>query len=92
VNSVVPGSNAYITTFGGSIHDSFGSNVIDGPLTILLASECVFTGAATTRSSFLSLAQNPPAGFLLTLTIQGIGTGTANEVRAYEIETQIDSN
>jgi hypothetical protein len=92
VNSVDAGPNASLTTYGGSIHDPFGAGVTDGPLNVLIASGCVFTGDATTRSAFLALAPNPPAGFTLELTIQGIGSGIPNEIRAHEIESRLRHN
>jgi Domain of unknown function (DUF4382)/Domain of unknown function (DUF5666) len=92
VNSVTPGTNASLTTFGGNIHDSFGEGVTEGPLNVLIASACVFTGDATSRASFLALAQNPPAGFTLELTIEGIGSGQPDEIRAFEIESNLVHN
>ncbi|MBK7644732.1 MAG: DUF4382 domain-containing protein [Planctomycetes bacterium] len=92
VNSVTPGQNASLTTFGGSIHDPFGAGVTDGPLNVLLAGNCVFTGDATTRTAFLELAQNPPVGFTLELDVSGIGSGTPNEIRAFEIDSNLHHN
>lgn len=92
VNAVDAGANASLDTFGGAIQDPFGAGVIDGPLHVLLAGECVFTRDATTRAAFLALAQSPPAGFHLELAIEGIGSGTPNELRAYAIETRLRHN
>ena len=90
VGSVSGGANPSFTTSAGSIDDPFGDSVSDGPLTIRIATGCGFQGAATSLSEFLALASDPPGGAGVLVRVRGIGTGAAQEIRAYEIESELD--
>ncbi|MFO1009615.1 MAG: DUF4382 domain-containing protein [Planctomycetota bacterium] len=80
---------ATFTTSGGSIEEPFGPDVSDGPQDVLIASNCVFTGDATTRSAFWALFDGLDAFHVLEVRVKGLGTGTTNEIRAYEIRARV---
>ncbi len=90
VGNVTGGGTPSFTTSAGAIDDPFGDGVSEGPLTIRIATGCVFQGEASTLAAFLALAANPPGGAAVQVSVRGIGTGTAQEIRAYLIESELD--
>lgn len=85
----IDSSAGTFTTSGGSIEEPFGPDVSEGPQSVLLAANCVFTGDATTRAGFWALFQGLDAFHFLEVRVQGLGTGTVNEVRAYEVRARV---
>ncbi|MBK7875755.1 MAG: hypothetical protein IPJ77_08390 [Planctomycetes bacterium] len=88
VNTIDTGAGSFTTTFG-SIEEPFGPEVTEGPQTVLLATNCVFTGDTTTRSGFWALYNGLDAFHTLVVRVEGLGTGTTNEIRAYEIRARV---
>jgi Domain of unknown function (DUF4382) len=73
----------------GQIDDPFGGGVVAGSLDVTIATGAVFDGDAFSESGFYDLFENLQGGQTLSVEIQGIGTGGATAIRAYEIRARV---
>lgn len=76
------------TTFTTSLDtllDPFGDTVVSDPFTVRIDPACVFQGDATSGQDLKDLFDLHGAG-AVDLEIEGIGTGVADEILAFEIE------
>ena len=73
-----------------SIDDPFGDTVTSGPFDVLIAPNATIEGDATTIAGFFALFANLQQGETLTVEVEGIGSGNANEIVAYEIEAEVE--
>jgi hypothetical protein len=89
VDSVSPSIPAFNASMS-DLKDPFGNNVAFGPVSVEIAAGCHFEDAASSAAAFFALFQNLGAGENLEVEVFGIGTGVANEIRAYEIEARVD--
>jgi hypothetical protein len=81
-------SNSRFTTTGGTLVDSFGPSVTTGSQQIVIQPGAVFTGAARSSAELFTLLGSPQ-GAASSVSMHGLGNGTANEIRAYGIHTKL---
>ena len=86
--SAVDEVNAQLTTTGGTLVDSFGASVTAGTQLILIRPAAVFTGVARTSAEFFALLDGPQ-GNTVEVSVRGLGTTSANEIRAFELHTRL---
>jgi hypothetical protein len=75
---------ARFTTEGGDIKRTFGELVSEGPLGVEIAPGAVFRGPVTSEAQLFELFDALGAG-RIEVEVRGIGAGSRNEIRAYEI-------
>lgn len=89
VMSVNPGLSFFQAGID-SIDDPFGTNVTGGPIDVLIDPSATFDGDASSANEFFALFANLAQGEVLEIEVEGLGTGAANEVLAFEIEARVE--
>lgn len=92
-HAIVTGTSPATSTFttsDGQIDDPFGGGVGPGPLTIAVQPGAIFTGDASSAAAFYALFEGLGAGQSLSVEVRGIGSGSPDRIRAYEIEARIN--
>jgi len=89
VVAISPASSSF-STAGGELHDPFGEGVTAGPLNVLVAPGAVFDDDATSLEQLYALFEGLASGEVLEVEIDGIGSGTPNEILAHEIEARVE--
>ena len=72
------------------LKDPFGNTVVSPPFRVDFLPETVFKDEARTRQEFFALFASLKAGEVLEVEVEGIGSGPANEILGYEIESEVD--
>ncbi len=73
-----------------SIDDPFASNVTSGPIDVLIDGAAIFDGDAESQAAFFELFAGLQSGEELEVEIEGIGSGNANEIVAFEIDSEVE--
>lgn len=73
-----------------SITDPFGGAATSPPFSVALDPTCTFHGAASSEPDLFALFNGLGPGQSLRVEVVGIGTGLANEVRAFDVMTAVD--
>lgn len=76
------------TTSGGELVDPFGPNVAPGAQLVVLEPTAAITGDIVTRAELFDLLQGPE-GSSAEIDVLGLGTGTANEIRAFRVDVEV---
>jgi len=90
---VVMAANAGLSFFQAgvdSLDDPFGSNVGGGPFDVLIQPGARFDGDASSEAQFFGLFTNLSAGETLEVEVEGLGTGNANEIAAFEVDADVE--
>jgi hypothetical protein len=83
-------ADSTFTTSGGHIDLPFGGDVTDGPLTVTIHLDTVFTGDATSAAGFVELFNQQGNCHGLTVDVRGIGSGEPNSILGYEVHVRVD--
>lgn len=81
-------ANARFTTSAGTLTDPFGPSVTPGTQLIRIQPAAVFTGAASSSAEFFTLLAGSQGASTL-VSVRGLGTLVANEIRAFEIHAKL---
>ncbi|QDV09248.1 hypothetical protein Poly30_48050 [Planctomycetes bacterium Poly30] len=93
LTGTISGISAGTSTFDvtvTSIMDPFGGGATSPPFSVTLDPACTFSGAANNESAFFALFNDLAAGQSLRVEVVGIGTASANEVRAYDVRAAVN--
>ncbi|MEM8709552.1 MAG: hypothetical protein AAGG01_01255 [Planctomycetota bacterium] len=93
LDGTVSGFSAGTDTFDvtvTSITDPFGGGATSPPFSVTLDPTCTFGGAAGSAASLFALFNGLPSGQSLRVQVVGIGTSSANEVRAYDVTATVE--
>ncbi len=86
----VPSDSSFNAT--GDIEEPFGDSVQGGVLRVVLADKVLFEDGVSSRREFFGLLERLNENQSLEVHIEGIGSGRADEIIAYEIEVDDDRN
>jgi hypothetical protein len=89
VTSVEPLGVGFTTT-GGMIQGSFGAGISPGPFRVLVDPSAVVAGAAHDAAALHALFANLQPGLQLVVSLDGLGTGAVNELRAFTIRARVE--
>lgn len=89
VAAISPGTHSFDATVT-DLDDPFGNNVTSPPFHVVIAPGAVFDDEASSEASFYALFNGLQGGETLEVRVEGIGSGVANEVLAYEIEAEVE--
>jgi hypothetical protein len=77
-------------TSGGAVDDPFGGGITSGPLDIVVAPGAVFEGDATSLAELAALFAGLALGETLVVEVEGLATGNADEIEAFEVDVEIE--
>ncbi len=81
--------NASFLATVDDLKDSFGLNVANPPFTVLLDPNCAISGDGATAAQLFALFQNLGGNQILSVKVQGIGTGVPDELTAHAIDVRV---
>lgn len=91
VTGILPSDSSFDTT-GGLITFTFGAGLtegIPGQLQLLIDEDATFRGAAGVEASFYNLFDTLPPGETLWVNVEGIATGSAQQLTAFDIVSEL---
>ena len=83
--AATPEDGVLLSLHGGELVDPFGEPVAPGPVAVLVDERTAFTGAATSLAALRALLGDDED---LRLSVEGLATGVAQEVRALRIDVE----
>lgn len=89
VSGIDAGAGRFDATVS-SIDDPLGGAATSPPFTVVLEPGCTFEGDASSAAGLFALFNGLQPGETLEVEVEGLGSATPNEVRAFHVEVEVD--